>query len=240
MSRQHRQAAGRWVGLAAALSAVWLIVPGNVPLYDGIGFVDEPYRLVPATDPSLPAATTARVTLRLVNGVNPGGLVGNSAERGPQVSFFAPPQAFSAVPTESSLAVSAEPVPPVAPLPPGRRVSNSYQLRFQAGGAQASLRPAAQQPAITMRATSVEPPEPVFVYRADPAMAWRTLDTQRVGADIFTAKVPGAGEFVLSSIPRPPARKSSGNGTLLVLLAVALAVVAAALVAVRVASSRRA
>ena len=229
----------RWAGLLAALGLVWLFVPGNVPLYDGVGFPDEPYRYVPVRDTKLPAATTAQITLRLVNGLNPGGLVANSGERGPQVSFFAPPQAFSAPATAKELVAAATPVRAERPAPPGTLVSNTYRLTFQAAGVDATLRREAQSPAITMRATLVEPPLPVFVFRASSAEPWRTLETQRVGIDIFTTKAPGAGEYALSSIPRPPAQQSSGKGPLLLVIGLGVALVAGALVAVRVAGQRR-
>ena len=237
--RLPARSAARWAALATALSLVWLVAPGGVPLYDGVGFPDEPYRFVPVRDTKLPAATSARITLRLEGGLNPGGLVANSAERGPQVSFFAPPQAFRAPTDAAELVAAAVPVQPERPAPPGTAVSNTYLLTFTAGQTAASLNPAAQAPAISLRATAVEPPLPVFVYRATPAEPWRTLATQRVGTDIFTTKAPGAGEFALASIPRPPSQQSASKGPLLLVIGLGVVLVAGALVAVRVAGQRR-
>lgn len=223
------------------LGAVWLAAPGNVPLYDGVGLPDEPYRFVPATDPAKPAATAATVDLRLVNGVNPGGLVANSAERGPQVSVFAPPQAF-ATPAGSAakvITVAATPVPPTPPLSPGVRVSNSYLLTYRAGDALATQRSQAQRPAITMRASEVQLPLPVFAYRPDPATPWRTLETRQVGVDIFNAPAPGAGEYVLVRISRPVSAGSTNRTALLLVIGLGVLVVVAALVLMRVAARRR-
>ncbi len=231
----------RWAALATLLAAVWLVLPGNVPLYDGVGFPDEPYRLVPPTDAAAKPATAATVDLRVVNGVNPGGLVANSAERGPQVSVFAPPQAF-AVPagrTAEVITVAATPVAPTPPLAPGVRLSNSYLLTYRAGDAVASQRTQAQKPSLTMRATEVQPPLPVFAYRPDPGAPWRILETKQVGADIFNTSVPDAGEFVLVRISRPVAAGSTNRTALILVIGLGVLVVVGALVLVRVAAARR-
>ncbi len=238
LTSRHRERV-RWAALAALLFAIWLAAPGSVPLYDGVAFPDEPYRNVPQVDPAAKPATTATVDLRLTDGVNPGGLVANSAERGPQVSVFAPPQAFAAPATASTLTVAATPVPPTPPLAPGVRVSNSYLLTFRAGDVDAPLRPQAQSPAITMRATEVSLPLPVFAYRPDPATPWRILATQQVGADIFNTSVPAAGEFVLVRVSRPVSAGSTNRVALIAIIGVGVLVVGGALVGLRLAAARR-
>lgn len=232
------RALARWACLLLALAAVWLVNPGNVPLYDGVGFEDEPYRYVPVRDATLPPATPAEVTLRLVDGVNPGGLVANSLERGPQVSFFAPPQAFRVPVGATELVARAEPVVPERPAPPGILASNTYRLTFTAGGAAATLRREAQSPAITMRADLVEPPLPAFWFRGAPTEPWRRLETQRIGVDIFSTKAPAAGEFVLSRVESREAEGGGPNAVTLLLIGGGVALVAGALVAVRLAGRR--
>ena len=224
--------------LAGLLAACWLLIPGNVPLYDGVGFPDEPYRFVPAREAGTPAATTATVRLRMVGGLNPGGLVANSAERGPQISVFAPPQAFQGPASSTEMVLLGEPVPLVEPAPTGERVSNVYALTFTADGTPAQLRPQAQAPAITLRASSVPTPSPVMYYRANSTSEWRLLATSQIGKDNFTAMGPGAGEYVLAQGPRPPAQKSSDKAALLLVLAAAVVLVIGALLAVRRAGDR--
>lgn len=228
----------RWAVLAGLLAACWIVIPGNVPLYDGVGFPDEPYRFVPTRDATMPAASTATVQLRMVGGVNPGGLVANSFERGPQVSVFAPPQAFEGPASARELVLLATPVPLVRPAPPGQLVSNVYALSFTAAGVPARLRPQAQSPQITLRAAAIPTPLPVIYHRAVPAESWKALSTQQVGADNFVALGPGAGEYVLAQGPRPAAKSSSGKGALLLVLAAAIVLVAVALLVVRRAGGR--
>lgn len=240
--KPHHRAWTRWASLGAILTAVWLAAPGSVPLYDGVGFPDEPYRFVPATDPAMPLATVAKVDLRVVNGINPGGLVANSAERGPQVSVFAPPQAFQAPAGSAAevITVAATPVPPSPPLAPGVRLSNSYQVTYRAGDADATQRRQAQKPSITMRATEVQLPLPVFAYRPNASIPWRTLETKQVGADIFNTSVPDAGEFVLVRVSRPVTQGSTNRTGLVLLIGLGVLVVVGALVLVRLAARRSA
>lgn len=73
-----------------AVLAVVLLAPGaGPPLYDGIGFPDDPYRWVqpPAGAAKTPAVTPASVTLTpSADGTVPGAQ-GLSAEKGPQIAF---------------------------------------------------------------------------------------------------------------------------------------------------------
>lgn len=238
MTTATSRLSARWGTLVVLLGVVWLTVPGNVPLYDGVGFPDEPYRFVPARDAATPAATTATVTLRMVDGINPGGLVANSAERGPQISVFAPPQAFQGPTSATEMVLVGQPIPLVPPAPSGERVSNVYALTFTADGLPAALRPQAAAPAITLRASSVPTPSPVMYHRANATSEWKLLATRQVGQDNFSAMGPGAGEYVLAQGPRPPAQKSSGQTTLLLVIAAAVVVVMGALLLVRRAGSR--
>lgn len=202
----------RGAALSSLLGLVWLVSPAGVPLYDGVGLPDEPYRFVPPATASARPATAASVRLRVVGGVNDGGLIANSAEQGPQVSVYAPPQAFATTTAATSLTVSATPVTPTPPEPPGERSSNSYLLRFVAAGLPATLRPQAQAPTITMRVADADGPPPLFAYRPAPSEPWRALAARAVGADVYTTTVPGAGEYVLVRSAPAPSARAPGRG----------------------------
>src|SRR5881409_3272013 len=108
----------RWGAVAVLLGLGALLSPAAVPLYDGVGFPDEPYRFVPPRGDN-PAATTATVSLRVSGGVNSGGLLANSAELGPQVSVYAPPRAFQApAGSTAPIRLTATPVAVTSPAPP--------------------------------------------------------------------------------------------------------------------------
>ena len=228
--------ATRWTILLALLGAGWLLTPHPVPLYDGIGFPDQPYRFVPAKAGAA-AATAASVRLPVARGVNTGGLIGNSAEVGPQVSVYAPPRAF-AVSGTAPVVVAATPVLPVEPLPPGRRDSNVYALTFTSTAGPVSLVREAQSPALTMRAASPDP-DAVFEYRPAPSAGWRELTTRRVGHDIFTTSAPGAGEYALVRLTGAGTDSGpSRRGPLALVLGAALALVVLVLVGVRLLARR--
>lgn len=232
--------ASRWLVLVGLVAVAWLVTPQPVPLYDGIGFPDEPYRFVPPRGASTPAATVAEVRLPVAGGSNTGGLIVNSKEIGPQVSVYAPPHAFAA-PGTAPIVLAVRPVPPTAPLPTGSLDSNVYALSLTSTAGPVTIVAAAQPPAITMRAVTITPTQPVFVYRAGPAQKWRELKTRRVGQDIFNANAPGAGEYVLVQTDRPAAEPAgSGRGPLYAVLGATAVLMVLVLVGVRILSRRAA
>ena len=232
--------AARWSALAAALALVWLTTANPVPLYDGIGFPDEPYRFVPARGAG-PAATSAQVDLKVEAGSNTGGLIVNTKEAGPQASVFAPPHAFAAAGT-TAITLAVRPVPPLPPMPPGVLESNVYALSLTSAAGRVSLVSEAQPPAITLRSVTTQPPEPVFNYRATPTEPWREIKTRRVGRDIYNAVAPGAGEYVLVRDAADPTKKSStdGRGALYAVLAATVLLVVGVIIGVRILSRRAA
>ncbi len=230
----HSRLAIRWSLLAALLGMVWLLTPHPVPLYDGIGFPDEPYRYAPAR-PGAPAATGAQVRLAVAGGSNTVGLIANSAEVGPQVSVYAPPHAFAAAGT-APVVVAARPVPLVAPAPLGRTDSAVYAVSFTSAAGPVTLVPAAQKPMITMRSVSSAPDEPVLVFRTRAGSTWQELPTRRVGRDLSTATLTGAGEYVL--VLRAASTAKSGHGALPIVLAATGLLMLAVLVALRVVARR--
>lgn len=189
----------RWAVVAVLLAAGWLVGPGGVPLYDGLGVPDEPYRFVPPRGDDARQATTAQIVLELTAGRNPGGLVAISAEAGPQVTVYAPPQAF-AVPRAGSgqLVVRAEAIALERPSPGGELESNVYRLTLTSNAGPVTLRPEAQPPLITLRGVTPDSPVPVVMqHRTAAGQGWRPLPTRKVGLHSFTADIPGAGEYVL-------------------------------------------
>jgi hypothetical protein len=217
----------------------WLVSAQQVPLYDGIGFPDEPYRFLPARPGSGAAgpATVATVTLKVSGGVNTGGLIANSAELGPQISVFAPPRAFATTGT-SAVVLTATPVLPVEPLPSGTLDSNVYNLSFTSTGGEVTLVPGAQSPTITMRAVTITPTLPVFEYRPAPGRPWKELRTRQVGRDIFNAVATGAGEYALVQAGGSKPSGSSSRAPLYAVLGATVLLMLGVLVGVRVLSRR--
>jgi hypothetical protein len=223
--------------LLALLSLAWIASPHPVPLYDGIGFPDQPYRYVPPRG-GTPPATAAVLSLRVSGGTNSGGLIGNSTEVGPQVSFYAPPQAF-AVTGSAPIAVAARPVPLAPPNPPGVVDSNDYALTFTSPDGPVTVKPDAQPAAMTMRSGSAAPNARVMEYRASGGTTWRELKTRQVGRDIFTANAPGAGDYVLVDRQGASSGKSTSRTGLYGVVGATVVLLVLVLVGVRVLSRRR-
>jgi hypothetical protein len=218
--------------LLLALGLVWLTTAEPVPLYDGVGFPDEPYRFVPARG-SGPAATSAQVELKVAAGSNTGGLIVNTREAGPQASVFAPPHAFAAAGT-APIVLAVRPVPPQPPLPDGVPESNVYVLSLTSAAGPVTVVRDAQPPAITMRAVTVQTPLPLFHYRPTPTEPWQELKTRQVGRDIYNAVAPGPGEYVLIRAAAGPSKQSeSGRGGLYAVLGATVLLMAGILIGVR-------
>jgi hypothetical protein len=231
----------RWAVVAGLLALGALVSPSAVPLYDGVGFPDEPYRFVPPRSSNDFVASAARVQLRVVDGVNAGGLLANSSELGPQVSVYAPPKAFqvAGLPKTSEIRLRADPVPVTPPAPPGELESNAYLLSLRSPDGPVSLRSDAQQPGITLRAVSVKEPLPVMHYRAKAGEPWQALATRRVGRDNFNATAPGEGEYVLTRLGSAKQQSEGGNRGLLLLVGAVVLVMIGVVVGVRVLSGRQ-
>jgi hypothetical protein len=227
------------LGLLVCLG--WLVSVQPVPLYDGIGFPDEPYRYIPARPGTGAAgpATVATATLKVAGGVNTGGLIANSAEVGPQVSVYLPPRAFSTTGT-GPVVVTATPVLPIAPLPPGVLDSNIYSLTFTSTGGTVTLVPSAQSPTVTMRAVNITPTLPVFQYRAAAGQPWKELRTRQVGRDIFNTLAPGPGDFALVHLGGSKPSGTGSRGPLYAILGATVLLVTGVLVGVRLLGRRAA
>jgi hypothetical protein len=231
------------LGAAVALGLVWTTVPG-VPLYDGVGFPDEPYRFVRqppgyhATRPPTPAAGVAKA-----GGGRSAGVTVASAESGPQVQFYFAPGALTSAATTACFEVRADPQAPSAP-PPGFRIDgNSYRVSvvarppapvtFHAGGGSW----------ISMRATRPTTDKPTFLYQSAPDRPWQREETTQVGNDIYVTRLVGSGDYSLAFTTRPPARarvRDGGGPSPLVLVpAATLALLGAVIVWVRLTASRR-
>jgi hypothetical protein len=192
----------RWVAASLlALLGAWLVAPAAVPIYDGIGQADEPYRYVqrPANAPVPPtdkAPTEAKATLTVSNGLSAAGY-SNSDERGPQISLYVPAGALKVASGATSIVVTAQPLAPKPPLPTdGTIVTNVYHLSALADGQEAELVGTGNHAAtIQMRAPTGKQPGPVFEHRT--ATGWLKVPTIRAGIDIYQAQATALGDWAL-------------------------------------------
>jgi len=231
-SKQQRT---RWILIATvALLTAWLLAPAALPIYDGIGNPDEPYRWVkpPANAKTTKAPTGAHKVLQVSGGASQAGFA-NTDELGPQLSLYLPQTALKAPAGASTIDITVQPLAPEPPLPTdGTIVTNVYHLTATANGQPVSvIGKGPSEPSLQMRAPTAQQPGPVFEHRT--TSGWQRARTIRVGVDVYQAQAPVLGDWalVLST------SKGGGGGINWGLLGggIALLVVAIVVIAIRLA-----
>jgi hypothetical protein len=231
--------ARRWLAAAlAALFATWLVAPAAVPIYDGIGNPDEPYRYVapPQGYQKTKPPTVDRAVIA-VRGGHTGAGFANSGEQAPQISIYTPAAAFDVPAAATSVTVVATPEAPKPPLPRAGTIwSNVYDITATADGQPVTLSPLKQrQPTIQMRAPTGQQPAPVFEHFGNGV--WTQFPTTRVGVDVYqVSPVPALGKWALVRLAHPPTAAGTGGGVNVPLLGggIALLVVAGVILAIRI------
>jgi hypothetical protein len=219
--RLGRRQAGVVLAALAALALAWVVVtPKSVPLYDGIGAPDEAYRYVQPpsgtkpTKPPLPATADSDAG----QGTNPHPFYVSSDEIGPQVLLFINRGALDA-PSATGVRVTATPLAPDHQPTVGSIDGNVYRVAATAlvgttekGAIKFGSGSQAADTTVTLRATTARQPGPSFVYRLTPAAKWRTINTVRVGNDIYRAQLANTGDYALAF---GVAASGSGHGSAL-------------------------
>ena len=208
----------RWVAGVLLVALGQALSPGAVPVYDGLGNPDEPYRFV-----SPPPGTEGRPTPSSAHGTASGGRALDVATRevAPQFRLHVPPG------TQGTVSVTVEPEAPRERVE-GRIVNgNVYDVTLTGQVSGAAV--------VTMRATSPLQPGPTLYHQGT---AWSALVTSRVGQDLYSAPFAGPGRYALAFPQQAREAKAARHSPWWVLLAgvLGLAVVG---VAVRVHTTRR-
>jgi hypothetical protein len=225
------------------LCLAWLITPPmpTPPLYDGVGFPDEPYRYVappPGSRPTKPA--TAVSSDAKVSQGRAAEVLASSAEQGPQILVEFGEGTLTAAPDATTVHVGAQPLAPTVQPADGTVWGNVYALTAtsDAGPVQVHVG-AGTASGVVMRSPTAPPPEPVIEY--NDGSGWRQLQTTKSGNDIFTAPLAGLGDYAVVRLRNPPAAAGSGGGNgyvLPIVIGVALVVLAGVIVAIRITRSR--
>jgi hypothetical protein len=204
----------RWLLVAtAALLTAWLLAPAAVPIYNGIGNPDEPYRFVkpPANAKTTKTPTSARAAVAVRNGATVGQFA-NTGETGPQLSLYLPPASLQVPAGATTINVTAQPLAPSAPLPTdGTIVTNVYRITADAGGQPVKvIGTGRSEPTLQMRAPDASQPSPVFEHRT--ATGWQSERTIRVGTDIYQAQAPALGDWALVRLKSSASAGGGGGG----------------------------
>lgn len=189
----------RWLLVAfACLGFAVALGPTAVPIYDGIGNPDEPYRYVdpPANYRATKPATTATGTLKVTNGRSGSAQI-NTDEYGPQLALYVPVGAFSVPDGATDVTVTATPVSAPGTQPPdGTLEGNVYRVSATAPGGTVDLIGLdTQAPVLDLRAPTARQPGPVFEHYENGE--WTPYKTSRVGTDIYRTRMGALGDWAL-------------------------------------------
>lgn len=195
--------------LAAALLVVALgrlAAPTAVPVYDGVGAPDEPYKYVGRSNAPAPSVS---VTAQVTGGVS-GSLQLRSAENGPQVLVDLGEGAFAA-PTRSVTLTATPVAADGTKVPQGTIDGNVYRITATPG---AQVRPEQAQGFVFLRAAVMTEPDPVVVHRASASDPWHQVKTVRAGRDILSTPFRAVGDYAVVRLPgSKPLSDSSGLDT---------------------------
>jgi hypothetical protein len=228
---------------AVALGLAWLSVPG-VPLYDGIGVPDEPYRYVrpsPGSRTTKPP-TSANWRVPASKGASSDFIDAISGEQGPQVEIYASVGGLKGISPVKTFSLRADPIA-TEPAPGYTIDGNIYRLHI----ASTPPGPVAIAPGtdhvtdwIALRATSAKPRHPTFLYRPAPTTPWKPERTKKTGNDIFAADLEGPGDYALAYDRRSARhpRQVGGIPLTMIILAGALGLIVIAIGGIRIARSR--
>jgi hypothetical protein len=192
--------------LAAALLLVtlgWMASPSAVPVYDGVGAPDEPYKYVGRSNP--PAAAVS-ATAAVQGGVS-GSLQVKSAESGPQVLADLGAGAFASSAASVTLTATAL-AGDGSVVPRGTIDGNIYRFTASAG---ARLLPEQAQGFLFLRAAVMTRPDPVVVHRASATAAWEKVKTVRAGQDILSTPFRALGDYAVVRVPGSKPLSQSGG-----------------------------
>jgi hypothetical protein len=200
--------------LAAALLLVAvgrLASPTAVPVFDGVGSPDEPYKYVGRSD--APAASVSASTN--VAGDVSASLQVKSAESGPQVLVDLGAGAFAS--SAPAVTLTATPLAgDGTSLADGTIDGNVYRITASAG---AKLLPEKAQGFLFLRAAVMTRPDPVIVHRDSEHAAWVRVKTVRAGQDVLSTPFRALGDYAVVRLPGSrPLSRSGGLGTTRVLL----------------------
>lgn len=225
------------VAAVALLTGAWIVSPAVVPIYDGPGQPDQPYRYVvapPGDTKKTPAPTTATATMPIRNGVSTAGLA-YSGETGPQVRVYVPPGALQAPPGATSVQLTATPSAPKDPLPTdGTIVGNVYTITLSAPGGDVRIigKGDDQTPTIQMRAPTANQPGPVFEHFD--GEKWTQTETIRAGQDIYQTAAPELGVWALVQ-PRGGGSGFGGVQLVMLVFGIAILVIVGIIIVIRIA-----
>lgn len=231
------RARGRLLVAAAALLTAWLVAPHAVPLYDGIGVPDEPYRYVkpPAGYQQTPPPSTASVQFAAAGGTNPKGGIVQTKEITAQSQMYFLGNGIKGPATAKTFTITITPEAPDGTTP-GTVDGNVYRIAFLADGKPGgSLSDTGRNTVYIQRATSAKVAAATLYYRPIGGSGWTAIPDTKGGTDSFQGYFAGPGDYAL--VPTKAPATSQSHVLLIVILVLVVLAMAGAVVLIRL--SRR-
>ena len=199
----------RYAAAALAIVTIGLLATDQpVPIYDGLGFPDQPYRLIGDSTRGAPSVATG--TAHVGADGRSEALSARSNESGPQVVLELGAGAFKGAPG-STIKLTASPVPNTDPPSGGTVDSNTYRVAASSTAGMPTQTPSAAQGFVFLRAIKASDPPAQIQHRMSLGAPWTALLSSRTGQDIVSASYAGAGDYLLlRAIGAKDARQGSG------------------------------
>jgi hypothetical protein len=213
---------------AIGIVIISLLSSHIVPLYDGVGFPDKPYRYVnppssaqkSSLSPS-PAETVATIT----QGTNQADFSLASREQGPQVSFYIYQKSLITDPSIKTVGFKATPMAPDNNKPKNGQIAGNF-YRFGAINPKSTIGFAPNENMagyVDLRLPQGFSTTATVIYRSDAKSKWDKVDTKRVGNDIYEAHIRGFGDYAL--VPSKDAATDKPDSTFFIIYILAIIVV---------------
>jgi hypothetical protein len=192
VSERARGAAAVLAG-ALLLGVAWLVIaPGSPPLYDGVGFPDEPYRYLtpPAGAPATKPPTSASADITVTAGKSVAANI-STREQGPQAAIYIADQGLAVQGSTGVVTVSLSPTPADTRPADGSIPGNAYTIAASSKGGSVAVSSIPSAVTVLLRvpkATSARVAIEVLV-----GDRWEQLNTFQTGSDVYSAALPVLG-----------------------------------------------
>lgn len=233
------------------LGIVWLLAaPKTPPLFDGVGFPDEPYRYVVAPAGAAPTkpVTSASASIPIQGGKSRSVSV-MTAEQGPQASLFLAGAAVVTTGAPTSVEVRLAPLAPPSTPADGAIPGDAYAVSAAAEpSGNASISGATNAATVMLRIPKAT--SQTVAIELLTAGRWEQLTTFKTGTDVYSANLPAFGTVAAVVVTDPSrsveyggahaATKSGGGGIAVgpLLAGIVVLLLVALVVGVRIARRR--
>jgi hypothetical protein len=227
---------------AACVILVSMFSSHVVPLYDGVGFPDEPYRYVSASanvqNSKLQPSPTS-VSVAISGGTNQSDVSFSSKEQGPQVNIYIYGFALKNSVTNAKAFLQSQPKAPNGSKALNSAIAgNIYTFSYVIDRGNLSLKPTTneQRGYIILRLPQQDGAYATMVYRPGKSAEWQKITTTKVGNDFYQGDIQGFGEYALVPVKSGP---SQGNSDWRIRIIIILTVILISLCAILVILRRK-